>query len=158
MRVSARAICLLVVLFSISVNCRAQSTSSVVPQDEYKRLINTDQDIQPLGAHPFGENINLYDGTLSFGTTDISVPGIGPTLQVGRSLKTADGSKYNLDAQRPFGDWDMDIPRIETFTADLAGGWQVANGGGRCSNFGPPPIVTDTQTGDPWGPDKWRYG
>ena len=55
--------------------CRAQS---VTLEDEYKQLIKIDRDIQPLGAHPLGESIGLYDGTLSFEQIDISVPGHWP--------------------------------------------------------------------------------
>jgi hypothetical protein len=81
--------------------CHAQTTGSVTPEDEYKKLIKVNQDIQPLGAHPFGEDISLYDGTLSFEETDVSVPGNGPLLQLGRSLKTAEGPGYAFDAKRP---------------------------------------------------------
>lgn len=43
------------------------------PEDEYRKLIRVNQDIQPLGEHPFGENVSLYDGSLSFTQTDISL-------------------------------------------------------------------------------------
>ncbi|OOG37105.1 hypothetical protein B0E51_17560 [Rhodanobacter sp. C05] len=46
-------------LFSFGALCRARS---VTPEDEYKKLIKVDRDIQQLGAHPFGENIGLSYG------------------------------------------------------------------------------------------------
>lgn len=55
-----------------------------VPEDEYKDQIRVSQDIQPLGATPFGENINLYDGSLSFEQTDVSLAGNGPLLELTR--------------------------------------------------------------------------
>ena len=93
----------------------AQTTPSpVTPEDEYMQLIKTAQTISPLGPHPFGEHVNLYDGTLSFVVTDISVPGTGPALQLGRTLSPTGSESPTLPAQMPFADWDLDIPRIET--------------------------------------------
>lgn len=145
----------------------AQTTSSspVTPEDEYPQLVKAAQKIAPSDQHPFGERINLYDGTLSFEVTDISVPGIGPVLQLGRTLKTLEASESSpfLNWQRPFGEWDLDIPRIETNTADETNdtGWYVASDGSpgymnRCSRFGPPPVVTTD-----WGifdADEYWYG
>jgi hypothetical protein len=55
-----QGICLsTVLLFSFGALCHAQS---VAPEDEYKKLVKIDQDIQPLGAHPFGKNIGLSYG------------------------------------------------------------------------------------------------
>ena len=36
--------------------CGLGHAQSVTPEDEYKNLIQVDQAIHPLGAHPFGEN------------------------------------------------------------------------------------------------------
>ena len=102
MRASWQGNCLwAVVLLVFSGWCHAQS-ASVTPEDEYKQLVKVNQDIQPLGAHPFGENISLYDGTLSFDVTDINVPGNGPTIQLGRKLTTWQSSAYT-NPERPFG-------------------------------------------------------
>jgi hypothetical protein len=62
-----QGICLsAMLLFSFGALCRAQS---VTPEDAYKKLIKMDQDIQQLGAHPFGENIGLsYGKSLPQGT------------------------------------------------------------------------------------------
>ncbi|HWX67855.1 MAG TPA: hypothetical protein VNZ27_15665 [Rhodanobacter sp.] len=48
-----------VLLCSFGALCHAQS---VTPEDEYKKLVKVDQDIQLLGVHPFGENIGLSYG------------------------------------------------------------------------------------------------
>jgi YD repeat-containing protein len=140
----------------------AWSQSTVTPEQEYQQLIKVNQDIQPLSDNPFGESVSPYDGSLSFEVTDVSLPGNGPVLELSRSLTTVNALSYALDADRPFGDWDLDIPRIETATANQENdtGWQVANGptAGRCTYFNVPPTVTSAQNGDPWAPDQWWYG
>lgn len=144
-----------------SAACQAQS---VTPEDEYKQLIKVNQDIQALGPHPFGENINLYDGTLSFEETDVSLPGNGPTIRFSRSLGTTNALDYGFNAERPLGDWDLDIPRIETAAANQGGvtGWEVSGASPlqRCSDFGAPPYVPGgtITSADTWGPNQWWYG
>jgi hypothetical protein len=64
----------------------AWAQSSVTPEQEYQQLVKVNQDIQPLGANPFGENISPYDGALSFEETDVSLPGTGPVLQHSHEL------------------------------------------------------------------------
>lgn len=140
--------------------------AAVTPTDEYLKLISAGQKIRPMGAHPFGESINLYSGALSFEVPDVSVPGTGPALQLSRSINTgAIPLKYGLDLERPFGDWDLDIPRIETYTANQANvtGWYVASYGNagyldRCTEFKAPPPVNSTQGAPPWSPHQWWYG
>ena len=153
--------------FVLSMTAHAQSSTSVTPDQEYQKLIQVDQNIQPLGEHPFGENINLYDGTLSFELSDVSLRGSGPTIELGRTLSFWGWADPSQNALRPFGDWDLDIPRIET----LAGGegtpiWQTGVGGTtptvgttqRCSNFAPPPGIASTLSEGGWVPDEWWYG
>ncbi|HEY0199893.1 MAG TPA: hypothetical protein VGC19_15370 [Rhodanobacter sp.] len=159
-----QGICLsAVLLVSFASVCRAQS--SVTPEDEYKQLIKVNQDIQPLGAHPFGENISLYDGTLTFAETDVSLPGNGPTIELGRSLAPEEFPGYGVLSLYPFYDWDLDIPRIETITA-IPAGWQTSTAGNptggtnRCSNFTPPPYAPSTVGGGGgmWAPSLFWYG
>ena len=150
----------------------AELPAMEVPTDEYSKLINSASSITPLDVHPFGEYVDLYTGALSFNVTDISVPGIGPTLSVGRTLKAAEDSADATDAVagggnwRPFGEWDLDIPRIETnaaFAPNLSG-WQtdnsnVATASNRCSVFrAPPPAVSTSPPDGPWDPVRWWYG
>lgn len=147
----------------------AMGHAQVSPTDEYKKLITSAQDVTAVGAHPFGEHVDLYTGALSFEITDVSIPGIGPTLTLGRSLNTAEDSQDAEDAitgvggfWRPFGDWDLDIPRIETNAAWQMGaeGWVVGvYSKNRCTQFGVPPPVPSTSPPDfDWQPDRWWYG
>lgn len=61
--------------------------TTVSPVDEYRNLITAGQSIQPLGTHPFGESINLYNGSLSFEVTDVSVPGTGAGTAIGPVIR-----------------------------------------------------------------------
>ncbi|WP_336807971.1 hypothetical protein [Fulvimonas yonginensis] len=104
-----------------------------MPEDEYRKLIHVNEDIQPLGEHPFGENISLYDGSLSFTQTDISLPGNGPLLQLVRQFN-ADGNRPVIPhAEGVFADWELLVPHLESFTA------------------GTPPTATDP------GVSMWYY-
>ena len=143
--------------------------AQVSPTDEYKELVTSAQDVTALGAHPFGERVDLDSGALSFEVTDISVPGTGPALTLGRSLNTAEDSQDAVDAitgaggfWRPFGDWDLSVPRIETNAAWQMGveGWVVGvNSNKRCTGFGVPPPVPSTSPPDSdWQPERWWYG
>lgn len=147
--------------------------TQIAPTDEYSKLIAAGQSIQPMGTHPFGENVNLYNGSLSFEVTDVSVPGIGPVVQLSRSLDDADPTDDGFDRERPFGEWHLDIPRMETMTAfqgDPAGngadvlGWWVyvsayPNHLDRCTQFrAPPPAQALQDVNFHWDPTDWWYG
>ena len=121
-----------VVVLSVASVCHAQTAT---PESEYKKLIRVSEDIQPLGEHPFGENISLYDGSLSFEQTDVSASGNGPLLQLSRKFQI-EPDLWNSDrADYAFGDWAITVPHLETLTGSgyyggtLVSGWQV-NGGG----------------------------
>ena len=116
----------------------AQSTTT--PEDEFKQLIRVNQDIAPLGENPFGENVSLYNGTLSFRQTDVDLAGTGPHLQLSRSFTAADASD---PFYRPFVDWRLEVPHIETLVADSDSFFVASTD--RCSNFRQAPTVVATQ-------------
>lgn len=137
------------------------------PEDEYKKYIKVSEDIEPLGDTPFGERISLYDGSLSFEQTDISVPGRGPTIVIGRIFKGPVAEERRDLEKRAFGDWDLDIPLISTIAPiNQQGthlGWRVNSTDKKtiCSNFREPPSVPGV-AGDPsradWEPGSWWSG
>lgn len=152
-------------VLALALPFAAGAQTTVKPEDEYKKLIKVNEDIQPLGDTPFGEKISLYDGSLSFAQTDVSLTGTGPALSLGRSF-SFHGVEDRPDLQaRAFGDWDMDLPQIFTVTAQQNNvpGWRVAatNHGAICSSFGPPPSVAapngDSMRAD-WEPPTWWQG
>ncbi|SEM54414.1 YD repeat-containing protein [Luteibacter sp. UNCMF331Sha3.1] len=156
--------CLAVVLLCASSLGQAQSATTN-PEDEYKKLVKVQTDIQPLGENPFGEAVNLFDGGLSFHVVDISVPGTGPTIEVGRSFH-ADGDASVRWSSAEFGDWDLDLPRLTTLTSAqntiIQGpnqiGWLVNSIArtDRCTNFGTPPEQRVGRPGtDPIEPSAW---
>jgi len=118
------------------------------PEDEYKKLIRVSQDIQPLGDTPFGEHISLYNGSLGFSETDVSVPGTGPTIVVARSYEADGDLPFPQPGYKSFADWELDIPRVTTITT-AAQGWAVGGTGNfnRCSQFQAPPELITTNQG-----------
>ena len=155
-----QGICLwAVVLISFASLCHAQST--VTPEDEYKKLIRVSEDIQPLGENPFGEQVSLYNGSLSFEQTDVSLAGNGPLLQLTRSYHLRE-AKESESIDGAFSDWDIEIPRITTMTANQANvtGWQInqSNKDARCTLFGRPPTVAAQVGGADWEPMTWWAG
>ncbi|MEP6899277.1 MAG: RHS repeat-associated core domain-containing protein [Rhodanobacter sp.] len=152
---------------SMATLCHAQST--VTPEDEYKKLIRVSEDIQPLGANPFGEQVSLYNGSLSFEQTDISLAGNGPVLQLSRSFRTIETHPDNpvggLDGDSidgAFSDWNLEVPRISTNIGYHAinPGWEVMGSTpyARCSHFSAPPTIIGWQGNADWEPHSWWAG
>lgn len=113
MRARWQGIC----LWAVLVGSFASLVHAANPEDEYRKLIRVNENIQPLGEHPFGENISLFDGGLSFDQADISLQGNGPTLQLIRHFEVyGDLPKYGK-AEPVFADWELEVPRLETLTA-----------------------------------------
>ena len=159
MRLAWQRICLTAVVSVFPLVVLAQSQPL---ESEYKKLIHVDTDISPLGATPFGENVSTYDGSLSFEQTDFSLKGNGPLITVGRSYHVTGINERPLKYEGAAADWELEIPRIETYTANQLNvtGWQVAatNPEARCSSFGLPPTVNGIENGAPSPPDLWWYG
>ncbi|HEY9132887.1 MAG TPA: hypothetical protein VIM98_14135 [Dyella sp.] len=148
----------------------AQS-ASVSPEDEYKKKIKVTEDIQPLGENPFGENISLYNGSLSFTQTDVKLSGQGPDLLLSRTYKIPDlpFNQYYQDVlNSQLVDWTLNIPHIETLSGPsnwqgtTYGQWTFIDDSNRCSNFASPPdiVVPAKQGQEPidWEPRKWWHG
>jgi YD repeat-containing protein len=159
---SGAQVFLLLTMIIMGTEAVAQTTT---PESEYKKLIKVDEDINPLGATPFGESVSLYDGSLSFQVNDITVRGNGPLITVGRTFK-ADGDIILRQGNAAFGDWDIDLPRLTTITSDastiIAGppqqGWLVDSAArtDRCTSIGPPPALRHGSPGSDLIPaEKW---
>lgn len=162
MRARWQWICLWVVaLWMLSGGCHAQS---VTPEGEYKKPIRVDQTLQPLGEHPFGEQIDLSTGALSFEETGVNLLGNGPLLQPSRSLNTTDAPELSSSAAQPFGDWDMGIPSIETAMINQSDvvGLQVGSSPAlnRCTDFDRPPAAPGNTINSAytWGLEQRWYG
>ncbi|MBD9378827.1 hypothetical protein [Pseudoxanthomonas sp. PXM04] len=101
-------------------------TASITPEEELGKKVRAAGEVQPLGESPFGESINLYDGTVSFRQVDIEQPGLGLPIQLARTYRTDDSMRASK-----FLDWELEAPHIETLSANANG---TEDGGGRGSS------------------------
>ena len=84
------------------------------PWEEYSKQIKAAEVVGTLGNDMFGDQVNFYQRTLSFSQTDISVPGnFAIPVALTRTFEvTTHGENDGPITDRPFSDWDLDIPRI----------------------------------------------
>jgi hypothetical protein len=70
-------------------------------------------DIEMLSTNLAGENISLADGGLSFSAMDISIPlNMAVNASISRSYNRLSGQNDKQASE--FGDWQLDLPRIES--------------------------------------------
>lgn len=79
---------------------------------EYMKRLKMYETVQPHGDTPFGESINLYTGELGFNQTDVDYPGQGPSIVLAREYRAQFQYWSPINT---LGDWNLSIPRIETF-------------------------------------------
>ncbi|WP_350016393.1 RHS repeat-associated core domain-containing protein [Rhodanobacter sp. IGA1.0] len=167
MRIVRQGICLWAVVLLLLASV-AHAQTAVTPEDEFKQKIRVSQDIQPLGDKPFGENINLYNGSVSFTQTDVDAPGNGPDLLLTRTYSPADlpATQYFVGIETSaLTDWTLNVPRIETLSArDLtsSGQWFFLDNTQRCTSFHAAPDITVQQTPSStpteYEPGDWWHG
>jgi len=99
--------------------------------------------VTSLGPNLFGDRVNLYNGSLEFEHTDLSLPG---NSALGVALGRRHTPGRSLDVRGQFGDWDLAVPRISgTFATSK--GWVTQSGGtNRCSGWSLPPVVSSAST------------
>jgi hypothetical protein len=102
----------------------------------YLERLKAANGLQPLGDAPFGERIDLHTGEVLFHQADVVLEGTGPTIRVARTRASQGGFGG-------FGDWSLDVPRIETLVAkggtSVGVDWRVEPGSfARCSRFDVP--------------------
>lgn len=153
--------CLAAVVLLLCTSLNIASAAEISPQSEYTRRIKNYDSIQPHGDSPFGEQVNLYTGDLSFRQTDLTLEGIGPTISLTRTTATKMNSEYRL-SPHPLGNWMLSIPRIETLIQNdlthqpstpgnqwIIAGYSDANRWARCSRFDRPAYIGAF-------PDSWN--
>ena len=123
--------------------------------EEQGQLVRASRAVGALGPNLFGDQVNHYNGSLSFTQTDVSLPGTGALpMAVGRRL--AAGSVLNK-VNGHFGRWDLEIPRIQGLYAQGGGFTTALKGTDRCSNFSEPPTVAGTTSVGSWtAKEYWR--
>jgi hypothetical protein len=114
-----------------------------MPNEEYENKIHAAQVVSPLGSNFTGEDISLYDRSVSFSVTDVDIPGNNAlAVRIGRRFKVID--RHNEGNLPGFGDWDLDLPRIEgTFNSAI--GWKLDDGTyNRCTSQAYPDVGPST--------------
>jgi RHS repeat-associated protein len=126
------------VLFSLAVvslplSAAAQSRWG----EEYAKRIHASEQVSPLTDDMFGDHVSLYNGTVEFRTTDISLPGNSDLpVELTRTFDTQDSSWPTAIPTATGPGWQIDAPYLSgTFAqSDMIGL--------RCTNAGNPPSVT----------------
>jgi len=132
---------LLLTALAFCVLAPVPASAQIVPtwRQEYDKRLKYGDLVEPLKGEIFGEQVNLYDGSISFKATDISIPGNG-SLPMTLSRSYGDGGNSN---ESPFSNWKLDIPSLSGVHGDLpetaaAGYWLPA---ARCSTVSGPPSL-----------------
>lgn len=163
----SRKKCVLVALL-----CGFTSTvgAQITPPAEYAKYVGRSDTVDAFTD--FGDQVNLRDGKLVFRTTDIELPGTGPTIRLTRTFDPDGlGGYFHETSGNGFGAWELEIPRIRTITSNTLGariyspiGWQVvgattAQKNARCSRFSAPDRISfahDAARG--WEAYEWWNG
>lgn len=138
----------LTLLGALTITGAAQA--QVTPAEEYMKRLKIAQTIQPLGETPFGEQLNMYTGELTFNVVDVQLEGNGPTITLARSFGSAQEAPLSYYEPSNLGNWVLSIPRLETLTGRNTGTltpittpgnqWRVAGSNplARCTAYGRP--------------------
>jgi hypothetical protein len=114
-----RSILLLLTLQFITFNAFSLASGSGEDEDflgkpseyELERMAPRNE-LEMLSTNLAGENISLADGGLSFSATDVSVPlNMAVNATISRSYSRLSG--HNDKEASEFGDWQLNLPRIE---------------------------------------------
>jgi RHS repeat-associated protein len=118
------------------------------------KLIKAPEAVLKLGTDLFGDQINMYTGSVSFRHTDVSLRGNNAlSVSVGRKLSV--GAK--VKGSRPFGRWELDIPHLQGIFSNVDGWVSQSGDTKRCSNFSAPKNAPGTN-GSRWGADEFWSG
>ncbi len=109
-------------------------------EQETATLMRANEQVSMLGTDLFGDSISTYSGALSFVQTDVSIPGNSMLpVSVTRRFLAVSEMKELSTGYGLFGDWELDLPRIEGIFSQRHG-WVDAGGlTARCSDYGQPP-------------------
>ncbi|WP_313207164.1 RHS repeat protein [Stenotrophomonas sp.] len=132
---------------SSAFNVSAQENGRYV-WEEYGKRLSSGQSISPTGTDLFGDQVSLYDGSLSFKVTDISLPGNSALpVEFTRTFTVRDRGDTHATIYNdfPLEDWEIALPNISgQFSVDWISG-VPGKAGQRCSVAKPadasPPYV-----------------
>lgn len=102
----------------------AGSVMAVEPYQEYRKLIESAQNLTVLKDDLFGESVSLYNGKTEFNVTDVSLPGnnvlpveMRRRFSVEMDLVGSGSYNSNIDG---VGGWEVDTPHISGMFPGLA--------------------------------------
>lgn len=67
--------CVAAIAMVVALGTGVGTAYAVQPYQEYRKLIETAQNLTALKDDLFGENVSLYNGQTEFSITDVSIPG-----------------------------------------------------------------------------------
>lgn len=114
--------------------CVSGPASATSWEQEFGARVKARQTVTALSSEMFGEHISLYDGTTSFSTSDISLPGnSGLSVDVSRSMRMGHPGAFFPDEL--FGDWGIDVPYLKGLYSK-GDGWGASSSAtaSRCTN------------------------
>ena len=129
-------------LTAVSLLLPLAAHAQIVPtwREEYDKRLKYGDLVEPLKGEIFGEKVNLYDGSVSFSATDITLPGNSSmAVSISRSYGDMGGNRNDKE----FGSWTLDIPSLTGTYGDqpetqVGGHWTPA---ARCSTVIAPPLL-----------------
>lgn len=159
-----------VALAFIGLLYSGRAMAQITPPQEYSKRVGESNSVGAFAD--FGDQVNLRDGKLSLRTTDIELPGTGPTIRLTRTFNPDGLGQYSYETSgNGFGAWELEIPRIRTITSNTPGasiyspvGWQVAGStttqkNARCTGFtGPGRISFPNDVARGWEAYEWWNG
>jgi RHS repeat-associated protein len=130
---------------------------------ETHRQVRGSSAVSALGPNLFGDQVSLYSGRIEFVQNDLEVPG-NSSLLVGISRRLTSGRDMVNNAGM-FGDWDLEIPRLQGIFASGSrnSGWAVGDYPPdffkRCTQYAAPPVGFPMGgSGLVWEPEEYWYG
>ncbi len=120
--------------------------------DDYGKLIQSGAVVSSPGDKLFGDNINLYTGSMEIVQTDVDLKGNNALqVRIGRRFSVGSPTKGHFKL------WDLDIPYMHGVFS--SSGWTVEAArdlvNNRCSLYGQPPVIA-IQGGFFDAPEYWR--
>ncbi|QSX77106.1 RHS repeat domain-containing protein [Agrilutibacter solisilvae] len=120
---------------------------AIEPFQEYRKRVESSQNIAALKDDLFGESVNLYNGQTSFSNVDINIPGnnaLPVELRRRFTIQLLVGSTFDSTLGGA-GGWDIDVPYIAG-TFGPVSGWSST----RCSGSFAPTVTSGFNLTEIW--------
>jgi len=150
----------------LAIASLAHAQSTITPQVDYLKKIDSARTLSALDQNLFGDNINDYTGAVTFSVTDVELPG-NSALRVAIARKfDVNEVRSRLGAHRRGGsihDWDFDIPHLHGSFATSTG-WQAGTtanlrcGQSNLAQAAPPTIPPSATASISFASDDYWHG